>query len=213
MLTKEEFSRTIHAFKTSCLRQFLLLGAVFCFSLFTPSLYGDEQMRNNLSEAYEASGDKESLAEKGIHPPLVYYLYIDAFAQSFIEIPTSNVSGSSTTLSSTYLAGRAPIYDQDNRKVGTCSASFLCMQTADGIYTDISNYLSADSGLIISWLTPTTLINLELDSIINSMVTECLVTATTKVGVNPFYGQTFSLVVSSENGRIYFKFTRTGTIF
>lgn len=142
-----------------------------------------------------------------------YYLNITDFADSFIEIPTSNVSGSGSTISSTYLAGRAPIYNINNEKVGTCSASFLCMQNSDGIYTDISNYLSVDNGLIVSWFTPTTLVNLELDSIINSMVTECMVVATTKIGFNPFYGQSFSLIVSSENGKIYFEFTRTGMIF
>lgn len=142
-----------------------------------------------------------------------YYLNITDFAASFIEIPTSNVSGGGTTISSEYLAGRSPIYNTANEKVGTCSASFLCMQTADGIFSDISNFLSVDNGLIVSWFTPTTLINLELDSIINGMVTECIVMASTKVGVNPFYGQTFDLVVSSSGGKIYFEFTRTGTIF
>lgn len=143
----------------------------------------------------------------------VYYLNIEDFAQSFIAIPTSNVADDSSTISSRYLAGRAPIYDQNNAKVGTCSASFLCMQNQDGIYTDISNYLSVNNGLVVSWFTPTTLINLELDSIINSMVTECMVTASTAIGFNPFYGQTFNLIVSSANGKIYFEFTRTGTIF
>jgi hypothetical protein len=152
------------------------------------------------------------LKGKRKHKPKVlsftYHLSIAAFAQSFIEIPTSNLFDPSSTLASTYLAGRAPLYDESNRKVGTCSASFLCMQTADGIYTDISNFLSVDSGLIVSWFTPTTLLNLELDSIIHSMVTECLVTASTKVGVNPFYGQTFNLVVSSDSQNIYFSFTK-----
>lgn len=142
-----------------------------------------------------------------------YYLNITDFADSFIEIPTSNVSVSSTTISSKYLAGRAPLYDQNNHKVGTCSASFLCMNTGDGIFNDISNYISVDNGLIVTWFTPTTLINLELDTIINSMVTVCLVEATTKVGVNPFYGQTFSLVVSSDTQKIYFQFTRQDTVF
>ena len=136
---------------------------------------------------------------------LLYYLYIEDFIDSFIEIPTSNVSVDSTTIASTYLAGRAPVYNAQNQKVGTCSASFLCMQNADGIYTDISNYLSVDSGLIISWFTPTTLINLELDSIVHSMVTECIVKASTKVGFNPFYGKNFDMVVSSEDGKIYFE--------
>lgn len=143
----------------------------------------------------------------------VYYLSIADFANSFIEIPTSNVSGSSSTISSTYLAGRAALYNEKNEKVGICSASFLCMQNADGIYNDISNYISLDNGLIVSWFTPTKLINLELDSIIHSMVTECMVLASTKIGVNPYYGQSFSLIVSSDDQKIYFEFTRTGMIF
>ena len=142
-----------------------------------------------------------------------YYLYISDFALSFIQIPTSNVDVMSPTISSRYLAGRAPIYNEKKEKFATCSASFLCMENADGIYTDISNYISADNGLIVTWFTPTTLINLELDSIINGMVTECMVVASTKVGVNPFYGQTFNLIVSSDGEKIYFEFIRTGTIF
>lgn len=55
------------------------------------------------------------------------------------------------------------------------------MQNAEGIYTDISNYLSVDNGLIVLQLTPTTLINLELDSIVHSMVAECLVKASIKM--------------------------------
>lgn len=139
---------------------------------------------------------------------LTYYLYIADFANSFIQIPTSNVSGSSSTIASSYLAGRAPIYDVNNNKFGTCSASFLSMQTGDGIFTDISNYLSANNGLIVTWFTPTTLVNLALDSIINSMVTQCIVTVTTKIGVSPFFGQTFNLIVSSDGTKIYFQFTQ-----
>lgn len=139
---------------------------------------------------------------------LLYYLYIDDFIQSFIEIPTSNVLVDSSTLSSKYLAGRAPIYDREDQKAGNCSASFLCMQNEDGIYTDISNYLSVNNGLIVSWFTPTTLINLELDTIVNSMVTECIVLASTKIGYNPFYGETFNMIVSSDDQKIYFQLTR-----
>ncbi|CUI16943.1 hypothetical protein PNK_1326 [Candidatus Protochlamydia naegleriophila] len=139
------------------------------------------------------------------HKQLSYYLYIADFVRSFIEIPTSNVTVDSTTLSSKYLAGRAPIYNTRNEKVGTCSASFLCMQNEDGIFTDISNYLSVDNGLIVTWFTPTTLINLELDSILHSMVTECIVKASTKVGFNPFYGKTFNMIVSSDDQKNIFQ--------
>jgi uncharacterized membrane protein len=134
-----------------------------------------------------------------------YYLYVDDFIQSFIEIPTSNVLVDSSTISSSYLAGRAPVYNEYGLVAGTCSASFLCMQNSTDIYTDITNYLSVDNGLIISWLTPTTLINLELDTIVHSMVTECIVMASTKVGFNPCYGKMFNMIVSSDSGKIYFK--------
>lgn len=144
---------------------------------------------------------------------ITYYLYIADFVNNFIQIPSSALGAG--VVSSTYLAGKAAIYNTRNEKAGTCSASFLCMQTTDqeGIFNDISNYLASDDGLIVTWFTPTRLINLALDSVVNSMVTECIVEVTTKVGVSPFYGKTYNLIVSSEGGKIYFKFTRTGTIF
>lgn len=183
----------------------MLLCACICLgqSLYADAASDEEQnLQSKVPNFTQASAQT-----------ITYYLYISDFANSFIQIPTSNVAVDSSTISSTYLAGRAAVYNQDNLKVGTCSASFLCMQNQDGIYTDISNFISVDSGLVVYWLTPTTLINLELDSIIHSMVTECMVTASTKIGFNPFYGQTFNLVVSSDDAKIYFKFTRTGTIF
>lgn len=182
-----------HSNKKSYLKLFFLLSFAFFLFAIPFSIYGS------------CSKDCRHGHEK--KQRLKYYLYIDDFAQSFIEIPTSNVSVDSSTISSKYLAGRAAIYNRHNKKAGTCSASFLCMQNEDGIYTDISNYLSADNGLIVSWFTPTKLINLELDSIIHSMVTKCLVNASTKIGFNPFYGETFELVVSSDDEKIYFKFT------
>ena len=105
-----------------------------------------------------------------------------------------------TTTDSKYFAGIANIYMQgvDQDSVGRCSASFLCFKNNDRFYTDISNYISVNNGLIVSWFTPTTLINLEVDSIINGMVTECIVVAATKIGANPFFGETFNLKVSSE---------------
>lgn len=139
---------------------------------------------------------------------LSYYLYAEDFVNSFIEIPSSNVSADSSTVSSRYLAGRAPIYNQLGLKAGTCSASFLCMDNGTTIFTDISNYLSVDNGLIVSWFTPTTLLNLELDTITRSMVTECIVVASTKVGFNPYYGKTFNMIVSSDGQKIYFKLSK-----
>src|SRR5437016_2852051 len=77
--------------------------------------------------------NNDSVIEKEVTQPknkkckkdkqLSYYLFIEDFIQSFIEIPTSNVSGDSSTIASSYLAGRAPIYNMKNQKVGTCSAS------------------------------------------------------------------------------------------
>jgi hypothetical protein len=108
------------------------------------------------------------------------------------------------------LAGIANIYvpGDDQHSVGRCSAAFLCFKNDQRFYTDISSYISVDNGLIVSWLTPTTLINFELDNIINGMVTECIVVAATKIGPNPFYGETFNLCVSSDSQQIQFVFTR-----
>lgn len=136
---------------------------------------------------------------------LSYYLRVEDFVRSFIEIPTSNVTVDSSTIASKYLAGLAPVYDSQDEKVGTCSASFLCMQNEAGIYANISNYLSIDNGLVISWTAPATLINLELDSVVNAMVTERIVEASTKSGSNPFYGKTFEMIVSSDGTKLHFK--------
>ena len=194
------------------LRKYITLFLLLCvgFVSHAHSLHGNDSVPIGTCKNFEMS--KKSGAAQLNKQPLTYYLYIADFADSFIEIPTSNVSSGGSTISSKYLAGRAAIYN-NNAKVGTCSASFLCMQNEDGIYTDIANFISVDSGLVITWFTPTKLINLELDSIIHSMVTECIVVASTKVGFNPFYGQTFNLIVSSDDEKIYFEFTRTGTIF
>jgi len=157
--------------------------------------------------------------------PLTYFLKVSDFIQSLIEIPATpikfkppqfkppHVINNSTT-DSKYLAGIANIYipGDDQNSVGRCSASFLCFKNDQRFYTDISNFISVDNGLIVSWFTPTTLIDLELDNIINSMVTECIVEASTKIGVNPFFGETFLLVVSSGNSagvdQVQFKFTK-----
>ena len=147
--------------------------------------------------------------------PMTYFLKVREFIESLIEIPATPIppppnfpNFRNSTTDSKYFAGIANIYmPGDRRSVGRCSASFLCFKNDQRFYTDISNYISADNGLIVSWFTPTTLINLELDSIINSMVTECIVVAATKIGPNPFYGETFNLVVSSNGQQIQFVFT------
>jgi hypothetical protein len=145
--------------------------------------------------------------------PMTYFLNVTDFINSLIEIPARPIRNPhirNTTTDSKYLAGIANIYmSGDNQNsVGRCSASFLCFKNDNRFYTDISNYISVDNGLIVSWLTPTTLIDLELDSIINGMVTECIVVASTKIGPNPFYGETFNLVVSSDGQQIQFQFTQ-----
>jgi len=151
-----------------------------------------------------------SLSASGNSSKLNYYLNISDFSRSFIEIPTSNVAVNSSTISSSYLAGRAPVYSMDNnQQVGTCSASFLCMQNANGIFADISNNLSINNGFVVSWPTPATLVNLELNTIIGSMVTNCSVVVSTKVGSSPFFGQKYSLVVSSDGAKLYFTFSKT----
>ena len=151
--------------------------------------------------------------------PMTYFLKVREFIAGLVEIPAMPVATPTPprhfpdfhngTTAAKYLAGIANIYMVgDQRTVGRCSASFLCYKNNHRFYTDISNYLSVDNGLIVSWFTPTTLINLEVDSTINGMVTECIVVAATKIGPNPFYGQTFNLEVSSDGLQIQFQFTQ-----
>lgn len=183
---------------------FLLIGAPLC-------IYSDNCLESH-HQCFSEHSCKEEFVFDNVsakkRKTLSYYLYIEDFVKSFISIPTSNVLVDSSTISSRYLAGRASIYNEQNEKVGTCSASFLCMENENGIFTDIANYLSVDNGLIVTWFTPTTLINLKLDSIVHSMVTECIVVASTKVGFNPFYGKTFNMIVSSDDQKIYFKLSQ-----
>jgi hypothetical protein len=148
---------------------------------------------------------------------LIYYMIAKDFITNTIVIPTSN-NDSNSTNSSSYFAGRTTLFDLSHNPCGTCGATFLNIQVPNGfgfgtgsgsnIYTQIYNFLTIDNGLIISWLTPTNPINLEIDSILNSMVTECIVTSTTKIGVNPYYGKTFNMVVSSNKGIIMFNLTQ-----
>src|SRR6266446_6951844 len=143
--------------------------------------------------------------------PMTYFLKVREFIESLIEIPATPIppfpNSRNSTTDSKYLAGIANIYVPGVRgSVGRCSASFLCFKNNHRFYTDISNYISVNNGLIVSWFTPTTLINLEVDSIINGMVTECIVVAATKIGPNPFYGETFNLVVSSQMSGQQIKF-------
>lgn len=236
MKTNEKFIYVRYLFKTQGERVMLILqntykNVFFLFFLICaqPFIYSDNSSDNYPQSLGYANISSEAIKNGAVNQKIIeendlvdklrkkayktdkklcYYLYTEDFIKSFIEIPTSNVSADSSTISSRYLAGRAPIYNAQDRKVGTCSASFLCIQNEDGIFTDISNYLSVDNGLIISWFTPTTLINLELDSIIHSMVTECIVVASTKIGVNPFYGKKFNMIVSSDDKKIYFKLSK-----
>jgi hypothetical protein len=161
-------------------------------------------------------------AQARAEEPLAYFLKVKEFIESLIEIPATPIKFkhhiNNSTTASKYFAGIANIYilsdDQkdDPKSVGRCSASFLCFKNNQRFYTDIANFISVDNGLIVSWFTPTTLIDLELDSIIHSMVTECIVVASTKIGVNPFYGDTFNLQVSSEVVKgveqVHFVFTK-----
>jgi hypothetical protein len=144
-----------------------------------------------------------------------YFLNVGDFIHSLVQIPAAPVTFSkfgihpppqNTTTATQYLAGIASMYSIDDPTagpVGRCSASFLCFQVPSPdpshprTYTDIANYISLDNGLIVSWFTPTTIADLSLDSVIHGMVTECIVVASTKIGVNPFYGETFNLQVSS----------------
>lgn len=168
-------------------------------------------------------------------PPLpTYFLKVAEFIQSLVQIPAAPVNFSkfglhpppaNTTIATQYLAGIANMYSLDDPNaiqptpVGRCSASFLCYQVPSPdpthpqprTYTDIANFISLDNGLIVSWFTPTFLADLALDSLFHREVTECIVVASTKIGVNPYYGETFNLKVASVGDQVRFTFTNIST--
>jgi hypothetical protein len=154
-----------------------------------------------------AQARAEALPTTNNEEPMTYFLKVSDFIESLIEIPATPINNpniNNSTTSSKYFAGIANIYipGDDQNSVGRCSASFLCFKNDRRFYTDITNFISVDNGLIVSWLTPTTLINLELDNVIRGMVTECIVVASTKIGVNPFFGQTFDLKVKEVSSKM-----------
>ncbi|MES2169840.1 MAG: collagen-like protein [Actinomycetota bacterium] len=133
-----------------------------------------------------------------------YFVIADDLVQNLIEIPTSNVSVSSGTISSQYLAGTVPLYNADGARAGAFSATFLLMQTADGITSNITGYLSTSAGLTLTWVAPTTVIDLQLDTIVGSLVGEGSQNVTAIAGSAPFAGHTFRLAFSTVGTRIYF---------
>ncbi len=178
--------------------QSFFLFLLLCVPSFTYSNLESNKVQNWINIPYKKT---ETLS---------YYFYINDFINSFIGIPTSNITVDSSTINSTYLAGNASIYNMLGTPVGTCSASFLCIQNNSGIFTSNSNYLSINNGLILSWLMPNTLTNLELNTIVQSMVGQNIVVSSAMIGTNPFYGKKFNINISSDGTKITFILTRVG---
>ena len=138
-----------------------------------------------------------------------YHVRKSTFEKSFVQVPTSNVSGNSSTISSQYLVGTAPIYDAANHRVGTYSATFVTLQNANGISTDSTSYFSAGAGLVATWSTPKKVKNLTLTAITGSVASKgTLISIATKVASSKYFGDSFDLVITSSGGNLYFAFDR-----
>jgi hypothetical protein len=138
-----------------------------------------------------------------------YYIDNAVLDGSFVEVPTSNTVFNVTTLSSSYIVGSAPLLDGSGTQVGTYTATFLSLQTASGITTDITNYLSTDAGLVVTWTTQAAPSNLAFSTIAESLATDNTVTALTKVGSSAYFGKTYNLVVSEGGPGAEFHFEPT----
>jgi hypothetical protein len=163
-----------------------------------------------------ATGATGSRGAKGASAPTppsadggTYYIDNAALEASFVEVPTSNTVFNDTVTSSSYLVSTAPLLDGSGTRVGTYSATFVSLQTASGITTDITNYVSTDAGLVVTWTTQAAPINLEFTTITESVATETTVTATTKVGASPYFGKIYNLVVSESSPGTEFHFEPT----
>jgi hypothetical protein len=90
--------------------------------------------------------------------------------------------------------------------VGTFSVTFLSIQNAQGITTSIENHIETNGGLIVNWPTLAAPANLDLSTLMASIVTENIVTDTTKSGSSVFFGRSFDLLVSTDGSKITFRF-------
>jgi hypothetical protein len=137
-----------------------------------------------------------------------YSLLTADFAGSAIELPTSNVSPTSTTIASSYIAATAAVFDSKGNQVGMFSASFLSMQSSNGITTSIENHFVTNAGLITSWLSTATPPDLQLGTILASVATQSRVSVTTRSASTKFFGRNFDLVVTADASQISFRFGR-----
>ncbi len=138
-----------------------------------------------------------------------YHVKRSSFVKSFIDVPTSNVAQNSSTISSQYLVGTAPVYDAAGHKVGTYSATFVTLQTANGISTNTTSYFSVGGGLVATWATPKKVANLTLNTVAGSVVSKgTLVSVATKVSGSKYFGDSFDLVIKASGGNLYFAFDR-----
>jgi hypothetical protein len=135
-----------------------------------------------------------------------YHFAIADFVDSLIQIPTSNVTGGSTTITSTYLAGVIPVLNANDDPVGTFSASFLSLQTPDGITATIENHFVGDSGLVVNWSTLASPADLAVDTTVASLATEATVSDTTQAAIATYFGHRFDLVVSASTTDVTLRF-------
>uniref|UniRef100_A0A6C0D1N9 Uncharacterized protein n=1 Tax=viral metagenome TaxID=1070528 RepID=A0A6C0D1N9_9ZZZZ len=134
-----------------------------------------------------------------------YYLDVEEFVTNLVELPVISITGAPPSAS---IAARAPLYKVGSTTpIGTCSASFLCLNDGENVFVDISNFINIENGLIVSWFTPTTIQALELDQIIYAMITQAIVRVSTKIGnPNNFFSRTYSLTVTTNGPKIFFLF-------
>jgi len=182
---------------------FIIGGRYQCVDYFNNVRFGSKQLFRNKGSRSKLNLDINPITKK-------YYLYQQDFVDGLVQIPTEKIKkDENTNIISLYAGAKCKLYNYENNKVcGICSATFFCIKYEHGTYADISNYLSVDDGLIISWFTPSKPRSLAHDDIMHSMVTECIVSADTLVNKNPYYGMTFNMVVSAHRGVITFALTQ-----
>jgi hypothetical protein len=139
-----------------------------------------------------------------------YLIKSDELILSLVQLPTSNVDGSSTTIASTYLYGRSNLYDLDSVKVGTYSATFIALQDSNGIYVDISNSLVTDGGVVFNWQTTEPIANLELSTIVDAIKSDRSLTIDSSISSTVYFGQRYDLSFSGTGSDIVFNIHRRG---
>ena len=124
------------------------------------------------------------------------------FLMNTLLVPTVSVANPDNE--SKYFINNAKLRDNKNNEVGDYNVTILCMKTNNYYYITVTNNITLNNGLILSWIASSKATSLTPAELLSGMVTECHVRSNVKVGENPYYNREFRIKVTTSGGNINF---------